>query len=88
MSEIPAINAVIFDWGGTLTPWHSVTPGDAWMAAVSDADLAQRLAAAEQEVWQRTLADHRSGTLAEVFHTAGVDPTDDMLGALSRWWTR
>jgi len=27
-----AVRAVIFDWGGTLTPWHSVDQEDLWLA--------------------------------------------------------
>jgi putative hydrolase of the HAD superfamily len=41
------VSAVVFDWGGTLTPWHSVDPVQAWLAATDDADLATRLHAAE-----------------------------------------
>ena len=29
----PVVSAVIFDWGGTLTPWHTVDPTQAWQAA-------------------------------------------------------
>ena len=81
-----SIDAVIFDWGGTLTPWHTIEPREAWICAVPDDELAERLVAAEHEVWSRTLADHRSGTLAEVFTVAGVEPTPAMLAAISSWW--
>ena len=27
-----AVRAVIFDWGGTLTPWHSIDLGELWLA--------------------------------------------------------
>jgi putative hydrolase of the HAD superfamily len=27
-----AVRAVIFDWGGTLTPWHSVNQEELWLA--------------------------------------------------------
>ena len=64
--------AVIFDWGGTLTPWHPIEPGAAWLAAVGDAETAERLQAAEQEVWVRARDEHRSGTLPEIFAAAGV----------------
>lgn len=26
----PGVDAVIFDWGGTLTPWHEVDLGEQW----------------------------------------------------------
>ena len=43
-----AIEAVIFDWGGTLTPWHNVDIRGAWLAgADDDTDAADRLQAAE-----------------------------------------
>ena len=85
-----ALQAVIFDWGGTLTPWHTLEPREAWLAAVgdhADADrMADRLLAAELAVWARSRDEHRSGTLEDVFAAAGVTHTDDMLGAFSRWW--
>lgn len=80
------VRAVIFDWGGTLTPWHTVQPHEAWVAAVSDAELAARLAAAENEIWARTTNGHRSGTLDEVFASAGVPVSDQALAAFSQWW--
>ena len=80
------VRAVIFDWGGTLTPWHTVQPGEAWIAAVADEELAARLAAAENEIWARTQDGHRSGTLAEVFASAGVPLSDDALAGFTKWW--
>ena len=41
------IRAVIFDWGGTLTPWHTIDPREAWLAATGDAGIAAQLSAAE-----------------------------------------
>lgn len=78
--------AVIFDWGGTLTPWHTLEPREAWIAAVADDELADRLAAAETEIWARSRDTHCSGSLDEIFRVAGVAPTDDILAAVSRWW--
>jgi putative hydrolase of the HAD superfamily len=80
------ISAVIFDWGGTLTPWHAIEPRGAWIAAVADEELADRLLAAETEIWLRSRDEHRSGTLDEVFAAAGVEPTAAMLAAISGWW--
>jgi putative hydrolase of the HAD superfamily len=80
------VRAVIFDWGGTLTPWHTVQPHEAWIAAVSDEEVAGRLAAAEAEIWARTTDGHRSGTLHEVFTTAGVPVSDAAVAAFSAWW--
>lgn len=81
-----AIRAVIFDWGGTLTPWHTLQPREAWIAAVADEELADRLAAAEGEIWLRSQNDHRSGSLTEVFAMAGVAHTAEVLRAFSQWW--
>jgi HAD superfamily hydrolase (TIGR01509 family) len=70
------IRAVLFDWGGTLTTFHSVDMLDAWRVAASvlapdDADrVAAALLAAEQEVWARTTSTLRSATTAEVLRTA------------------
>ncbi|PZS14793.1 MAG: HAD family hydrolase, partial [Pseudonocardiales bacterium] len=71
---------------GTLTPWHTVEPRGAWLAAVSDDELAGRLHAAEEAVWIRSRDEHRSATLADVFAAVGVERTDEMLAAFHRWW--
>jgi putative hydrolase of the HAD superfamily len=82
----PAVSAVIFDWGGTLTPWHTIDARDSWISTVDDDELADRLLAAETEVWLRSRDEHRSATLAEVFAGAGITPTAAMLAAHSAWW--
>lgn len=82
----PGVSAVIFDWGGTLTPWHSVDPVEGWLAAVGDPDLAARLHRAELDVWQRHLAEHRSADLADIFRAADIEHTEDMIAAFHRWW--
>lgn len=81
------IEAVIFDWGGTLTPWHTVQAQDAWLAATGDEVLARRLAAAEDELWLRSRDFQRSATLAEVFAAAGIDPDESFTAAYHSWWT-
>lgn len=80
------VAAVVFDWGGTLTPWHTVDPVEAWLAATGDAELATRLHAAELEVWKRSQVEHRSGTMEDVFQAAGVELTPDALTAFHGWW--
>lgn len=80
------VTAVIFDWGGTLTPWHSVEPLEAWLAAVGDPELADRLHEGEQQAWARSRDEHRSATLEEVFRDAGVAHTDEMIAAFYAWW--
>jgi putative hydrolase of the HAD superfamily len=81
-----SVQAVIFDWGGTLTPWHTIEPREAWITAVDDHELADRLMAAEHELWLRSRDEHRSGSMDEVFAAAGVEPTESMLAAISQWW--
>ena len=80
------ISAVIFDWGGTLTPWHTIDPREAWAAAVGDAELAERLVAAEDEIWARTKADQRSGSFEEILTLAGVEDSDTVRAGFSTWW--
>jgi len=80
------IDAVVFDWGGTLTPWHTVDPIEAWLAATDDADLAARLHEAELEVWRRSQVEHRSATMEDVFTLAGVDLDDQTLTTFHGWW--
>jgi putative hydrolase of the HAD superfamily len=77
----PPVAAVIFDWGGTLTPWHTIDLAAQWRAyAGSYADhpaeaevLAERILTAETLAWRRIREDGGSARLAEVLATAGVD---------------
>ena len=80
------IDAVIFDWGGTLTPWHTIDPRESWLAASGDSDLADRLHAAEDLAWLRARDEHRSATLAEVLDAAGIDADDAFLADYHAWW--
>ena len=81
------IDAVIFDWGGTLTPWHTVDPFDSWLAATfADHDVARRLHDAERAAWLQSTDEHRSATLEDIFARAGVTPTAEMLAAFHAWW--
>jgi putative hydrolase of the HAD superfamily len=72
------VEAVVFDWGGTLTPWRTIDPVEEWaalaMAAAPDrADaVAAALAAAADEVWQRSRDEHKSATLEEICTMAGI----------------
>jgi putative hydrolase of the HAD superfamily len=68
--------AVIFDWGGTLTPWHTVDVLDIWHRTFArpthpeDPEAAGVLARALLEVdarlWARGREEHRSATFEEV----------------------
>ncbi len=76
------IDAVVFDWGGTLTPWHDIDLVAQWYAyaqvydAVHAKELAQRLFDAEESFWSRQRATggaEGTGHLDRVFELAGVD---------------
>jgi putative hydrolase of the HAD superfamily len=79
-----AVDAVIFDWGGTLTPWHTVDVHSSWLAAVDDYDKATRLHEAEVAAWAVSLDEHRSATLADVISAAGVE--EPYLEGYHGWW--
>lgn len=81
------IAAVIFDWGGTLTPWHTVDPIEAWLAvAGGDSDIAAKLHKAELEIWKRHLDRQQSATITEIFAAAQIEHTAEMLRAFHDWW--
>jgi len=81
------VEAVIFDWGGTLTPWHNVDVRHTWLtyarAYLPQASndqvtlLAERLHLAEDATWVAVREHHTSATIAQVFAAAGIDPTGD-----------
>lgn len=78
------VQAVIFDWGGTLTPWHTVDLREQWLAyarATHDTDaevvaLADRVLAAEDAAWTRGRSEHSSARMDEILTEAGVDLGD------------
>ena len=80
------MRAVLFDWGGTLTPWHTVELAEAWRACGLGDEAADRLVAAEHEVWRRARETQRSGTIDEVFAAAGVTAGPAELAAYYAWW--
>ncbi|MGZ5416214.1 MAG: HAD family hydrolase [Nocardioides sp.] len=72
------IEAVIFDWGGTLTPWKTIDPAAEWatLARVASADrheeVTSALLAAADQVWGRSRDEHSSATLEEICTLAGI----------------
>jgi putative hydrolase of the HAD superfamily len=87
------VRAVIFDWGGTLTPWHSVDVGELWQSVCgqhfSGAQAAQAAAAihaAETEMWQQAEREQRSSTLIRIFERAGITPSEALLASYSSAW--
>jgi len=84
--------AVIFDWGGTLSDYAAVELADMWTLAAQhlaphmpedEPALVQRLGRIETAFWERTTTDQRSGTLADLLAAAtaelGVDVTEAVL---------
>jgi putative hydrolase of the HAD superfamily len=87
------VQAVIFDWGGTLTPWHTVDHPALWLSVCAPHFPAGRaeataaaLCAAELELWRQASTAQRSATLDHVFTTAGVTAPDGLLDTLFAQW--
>jgi putative hydrolase of the HAD superfamily len=76
----PAVTAVIFDWGGTITPWHDVDLRAQWTAFADGAgtvacardELAARLYAAEALAWQRGRTEGASARLHDILAGCGL----------------
>jgi len=88
-----AVSAVIFDWGGTLTPWHSIDLGELWLdvcarhyPAEEAAAMAQAVRAAETELWRRGESSHQSSTLEHIFERAGVTASEEFLASYFEAW--
>lgn len=85
------VTAVIFDWGGTLTPWHTVDfeqESAALAAAAVGADhtTAAALRAAGDTVWGRSRDQHTSATIADIFAEAGLTHDEELLSAYREFW--
>jgi putative hydrolase of the HAD superfamily len=91
---MPGIDAVIFDWGGTLTRWHDVdfhAESLALAQAVVDADhdveaSRERLHAAGEVIWGRSRDHQQSATVADLFTEAGLDHDPELLTAYFEFW--
>jgi putative hydrolase of the HAD superfamily len=87
-----AVDAVIFDWGGTLTPWKTIDAADEWtsLAAAARPDAVEEttaaLVAAATQVWARSRDEHRSATLAEICSLAGIAYDDEHLQGYRDFW--
>lgn len=85
------VDAVLFDWGGTLTPWHAIdfaqeSAALAAAAVEADASTAEVLRAAGGAVWARARDHHTSATIADVFVEAGLTHDESMLTAYREFW--
>jgi putative hydrolase of the HAD superfamily len=84
---------VIFDWGGTLTPWHTIDVAELWTSvcalhfpATDATAFAAALHAAESQLWRLSAQAHRSATMDALFELAGVAATADLLASYVRAW--
>lgn len=91
------IDAVIFDWGGTLTRWHdvdfhaeSLALAQAVIATPTTDDdhhaHAARLHGAGSVVWGRSRDHQQSATIADLFAEAGLDHDPELLQAYYDFW--
>jgi putative hydrolase of the HAD superfamily len=87
--------AVIFDWGGTLTRWHDIdfhAEGRALATAVigaehhSEDEVTERLLRAGDVIWGRSRDAQRSARIEDLFDEAGLDHDPELLGAYREFW--
>jgi putative hydrolase of the HAD superfamily len=84
-----AVDAVIFDWGGTLSLFVEAELVDAWrlvarhLAPEREDEVTEVLVAVEEEFWATTSTHQRSGTLAQLLGAAterlGLDTAEALL---------
>lgn len=77
-----SLEAVIFDWGGTLTPWIPVDPAEAWRRYASAyvqaggagdvEELAGRLSLEEAQAWRATRDEARAAHLHALLDGHGI----------------
>ena len=88
MMPFVTVKAVIFDWGGTLTPWHAIDHETLWRTVCTPHfpgartdQIAAAICATERELWQATERSHTSATLAQVLERA--DPFVEVAAPVS-----
>jgi putative hydrolase of the HAD superfamily len=88
-----AVDAVIFDWGGTLTPWRTIDFAEeaamlarACVPTGNPAAAAEALLAAVIAIWDRAREEHTSATLADIFATAGLTHDQSLLQPYRDFW--
>jgi HAD superfamily hydrolase (TIGR01509 family) len=89
------MRAVIFDWGGTLTPWRPVDYRAAWRSYADvlhpgEGERADRVAAAileaEDAAWRLARDEHRAFTIGQVLATAQAPEHDAGFAAYRMFW--
>lgn len=91
---MPEIQAVIFDWGGTLTAWHdidfhaeSLALAQAVVNADHDIEVSRTLLhRAGDTIWGRSRDHQQSSTVADLFDVAGLDHDPELLTAYYEFW--
>jgi putative hydrolase of the HAD superfamily len=88
-----AVDAVIFDWGGTLTPWHAIDVAELWASvcaphfpAAAAAAIAAALHAAESQLWRTAEQLQSSATMDALFELAGVTATAELIASYAAAW--
>jgi putative hydrolase of the HAD superfamily len=90
-----SIDAVIFDWGGTLTRWHDIDfHAESWALAHAVRDAgdedhpvnAAKLHAAGEMIWGRSRDHQQSSTVGDLFTEAGLDHDPELLSAYYDFW--
>ena len=86
------VDAVIFDWGGTLTPWHTIDHAELWRLVCEPhypddhRDRAEAALEAETALWEVTRTELRSATIFGVLERAGIEPTDALIASYLGEW--
>jgi len=96
-SSSRGVDAVIFDWGGTLTRWQPIDVRGTWKAVAAVAvaadpmhsleELAHLLAEVDDQLWARCRSgDCESTRFADVLAACGLEDHPDLLAAhLGEW---
>jgi putative hydrolase of the HAD superfamily len=85
---VPGLQAVIFDWGGTLSDFIAVEMEDMWRAAARhlapdrEDEVTALLVAVEQRSWDRIAVDQTSTTLARLLAEASAELELDVVDAV------
>src|SRR6478609_5197736 len=95
------VGAVIFDWGGTITPWHTVDIDEQWRVFAREYhpeaepgladELATRIWEAESAGWSRGRDEGASARLEDILAEAGIVADDPRavagLAAYQAFWS-
>jgi putative hydrolase of the HAD superfamily len=89
------IESVIFDWGGTLTPWRTIDYVAEWRSIAAIGDLPSghdaesataALHAAASQLWAQARDEHRSATIEEICAVVGLELTAERIAAYRAYW--